>query len=111
LTGKNQCQVVIDKNGDKPMKRRDFIVSGSLLAAAGLSSAAFAKGDLPSGPVTMFVGFPAGGGTDVLARLIGQQFSSMWNIPVVVENRSGAAGVIAARHVAKQANDGNSLLV
>ncbi|MFC3337696.1 Bug family tripartite tricarboxylate transporter substrate binding protein [Paracandidimonas soli] len=93
------------------MNRRHFILSSGMLAAASLSPSVFAQGAKPSGPVTMVVGFPAGGGTDVLARLLGQQFSEAWGVPVVVENRPGAAGVIAARHVAKMNNDGNSLLV
>lgn len=93
------------------MNRRHFIVSSAALAAFSLTPMLRAQGVTPTGPVSMVVGFPAGGGTDVLARLLGQQFSEMWGVPIVVENRPGAAGVIAARHVAKQNNDGNSLLV
>jgi len=93
------------------MNRRDFILSSSALAATLLTPALRAQGVAPSGTVSMAVGFPAGGGTDVLARLLGQQFSGMWGVPVVVENRPGAAGVIAARHTANQKNDGTALLV
>ena len=57
------------------------------------------------------VGFPAGGGTDVLARLLGQKLGVMWGIPVIVENRAGAAGIIAAEQVARQPPDGNTLLM
>jgi tripartite-type tricarboxylate transporter receptor subunit TctC len=61
--------------------------------------------------VRIIVGFPPGGGTDVLARVVGQKLSVLWNLPVIVENRAGAAGVIAADYVAKQAGDGNTLLM
>lgn len=93
------------------MKRRQFILSGSAVAASMLLPALRAHATAPSGTVNLAVGFPAGGGTDVLARLLGQQFTQMWGVPVVVENRPGAAGVIAARHVAQQKNDGSALLV
>ena len=92
------------------MKRRQFLSAGVALAAACASSGVRAQ-SLPSGPVSIVVGFPAGGGTDVLARLLGQKLSELWGVSVIVENRPGAAGVIAARHVAKQKNDGNALLV
>ncbi|MDS1141024.1 tripartite tricarboxylate transporter substrate binding protein [Pusillimonas sp. SM2304] len=93
------------------MNRRHFIVSGSALAATLLAPALKAQPATPAGAVSLVVGFPAGGGTDVLARLLGQKFNDMWGVPVVVENKAGAAGVIAARHTAKQKNDGTALLV
>lgn len=93
------------------MNRRHFILSSGMLAAASLAPMVRAQSATPSGPVSLVVGFPAGGGTDVLARLLGQKFSAMWGVPIVVENKPGAAGVIAARHVSKQSGDGNSLLV
>ncbi|WP_144640632.1 Bug family tripartite tricarboxylate transporter substrate binding protein [Bordetella genomosp. 13] len=98
------------------MQRRQFLATAAAAAAAaaaaGLPAArAFAQQTLPSGPVRIVVGFPAGGGTDVLARLLAQKLGAEWNIPVIVENRAGAAGVIAADHVAKQAGDGNTLLL
>jgi tripartite-type tricarboxylate transporter receptor subunit TctC len=66
---------------------------------------------LPSGPVRIIVGFPPGGGTDALARVVGQKLSVMWSMTVVIENKAGAAGVIAADYVAKQPGDGNTLLM
>jgi len=93
------------------MNRRHFIVSGSALAATLLAPVLKAQHAAPPSTVSLVVGFPAGGGTDVLARLLGQKFNDMWGVPVVVENRAGAAGVIAARHTAKQKNDGTNLLV
>ncbi len=59
----------------------------------------------------IIVGFAPGGGTDALARLVGQKLQAMWNLTVVVENRAGASGVIAADMVAKAPPDGNTLLM
>src|SRR5690606_5419222 len=93
------------------MNRRHFIISSAAVSASLLAPVLKAQTATPKGTVTVVVGFPAGGGTDVLARLLGQKFGDMWGVPVVVENRPGAAGVIAARHTAKQKGDGSSLLV
>ncbi|MPT37770.1 MAG: tripartite tricarboxylate transporter substrate binding protein [Achromobacter sp.] len=94
------------------MQRRQFMTGAAALGAAlVLPITARAQQDMPAGPVKIVVGFPAGGGTDVLARLLGQKLGVMWNIPVIVENRAGAAGVIAAEQVARQPNDGNTLLM
>ena len=57
------------------------------------------------------MGFAPGGGTDALARLVGLKLQAMWNLTVVVENRAGASGVIAADMVAKAPPDGNTLLM
>lgn len=92
------------------MRRRQFISSAVALAAAMAVPAVRAQ-NLPGGPVRIFVGFPAGGGTDVLARLLAQKLGVMWGIPVIVENRAGAAGVIAAEQTARQPHDGNTLLM
>ena len=57
------------------------------------------------------VGFPPGGGTDALARVLGQKLSAMWGQQVVVETKAGAAGVIAADYVSQQPGDGSTLLM
>jgi tripartite-type tricarboxylate transporter receptor subunit TctC len=97
------------------MQRRLFLSATATTAAAacGLVAApltAVAQG-LPRGPVRIVVGFPPGGGTDVVARVIAQQLAILWGIPVLVENRAGAAGVIAAGYVAKLPADGSTLLM
>lgn len=92
------------------MQRRTFI-SASAGAAAALAAPMLAAQTLPAGPVRIVVGFPPGGGTDALARVVGQKLGTMWNTSVVIENKAGAAGVIAADYVAKQAGDGNTLLM
>lgn len=93
------------------MQRREFIAGAAALGAALVLPSARAQQPLPPGPVKIVVGFPAGGGTDVLARLLGQKLGVMWGIPVIVENRAGAAGIIAAEQVARQPPDGNTLLM
>ncbi|MDI9330322.1 MAG: tripartite tricarboxylate transporter substrate binding protein [Alphaproteobacteria bacterium] len=89
------------------MKRRLFVAA----AGASLVSPALMAQHLPAGPVRIVVGFPPGGGTDALARVVAQKLQVLWNTSIVIENRAGAAGVIAADHVAKQASDGNTLLM
>jgi tripartite-type tricarboxylate transporter receptor subunit TctC len=91
------------------MQRRQFLtatLSGALLAAPGLTRA-----NTADTPVKIIVGFAPGGGTDVLARLIGNGLSPIWKRPVIVENRPGATGVIAADLVARSPADGTTLLM
>ncbi len=65
----------------------------------------------PDRPVKMLVGFSAGGGTDVVARILAQKISEGLGQTVVVENRSGASGLIAGEAVAKSAPDGYTLMM
>ena len=65
----------------------------------------------PSKPIRVVVPTPAGGPTDVLARIVGQKMTESWNQPVVVENRPGADTIIGNSFVAKSAPDGYTLLV
>ncbi len=90
------------------MQRRILIQAG---AAALASPAVWAQPAWPSGPVRIVVGFPPGGGTDALARVVGQKLSAMWGHQVLVENKAGAAGLLAAEFVAQQPSDGSTLLM
>lgn len=65
----------------------------------------------PVKPVRILVGFSAGGGTDVTARIVAQKLSEFLGGPVVVENRAGSGGMIATEAVAKSAADGYTLLM
>lgn len=65
----------------------------------------------PDGPVRMFVGFAAGGSTDLVARYVASGLEKAWGHPVIVENRSGANGGIAAAQLAKMPADGKNLMV
>jgi len=64
----------------------------------------------PARTVTILVGFPAGGPTDIYVRAMARHLSDMWKQPVVIENRPGASGAIAAQQVLKAAPDGYTLL-
>ncbi|MEA2955924.1 MAG: hypothetical protein QOJ58_1424, partial [Alphaproteobacteria bacterium] len=65
----------------------------------------------PTRAIKIVVPFPAGGPSDVLARMIGQKMSEDWGQPVVIENRPGANTVLGAQQVAKAAPDGYTLLM
>jgi tripartite-type tricarboxylate transporter receptor subunit TctC len=92
------------------MKRRTLLQATA--ASATLLAAPMIKAQtLPSGPIRIVVGFPPGGGTDALARVLAQKLQAMWNVTIVIDNKAGAAGVIAADFVAKQPADGNTLLM
>src|SRR4051812_38374396 len=81
----------------------------ALLASAGPSSA---EGPGPANqPVRIVVPYTAGGPADVLARALGQQLSSKWGQPVIVDNRPGANEIIAAQEVARAPADGSTFLI
>ena len=65
----------------------------------------------PSRPLRFIVPFPAGGSTDVAARLIGEHLSRTLGQQIVVENKSGASGVVGAEAAAKSAPDGYTILI
>ena len=90
------------------MQRRTLVTAGA--AALAFPSLLLAQ-DLPTGPVRIIVGFAPGGGTDILARVIGQKLAEMWKTQVIVDNKAGASGTIAAEYVAKQPGDGATLLM
>lgn len=79
-----------------------------LVAGVGAAIAlpAWSQSSYPTKPVRWVVGYPPGGGTDFLARTIAGQLSQQMGQQVYVENRAGAAGIIAAEHVARSAPDG-----
>ena len=81
-----------------------FFASSLLLVFAGSARAEF-----PERPVHFIVGFTAGGGVDTLARVVGAKLSEKWGQPVIVENRAGADGTVAASFVANSAKDGYNL--
>ena len=82
-----------------------------LLALALLAQLAHAQADWPQREVRIFVGFSAGGTTDIIARLIGNELARAWGQPIVIENRAGATGNIAAELVARAKPDGYTLLM
>ena len=89
------------------MQRRTFAIAGAATLAAPMLRAQ----TLPTGPIRIIVGFAPGGGTDILSRVIGQKLAEMWNTQVIVENKAGVSGTLAADYVAKQPGDGHTLLM
>src|SRR5262245_13054496 len=81
------------------------------LACALLVSTAAAAQGYPTRPVRLVVGFPAGGPSDVPARIIADKIRGPLGQPVIVENKTGAAGMIAANDVLSQPADGHTLLL
>jgi len=91
------------------MNKRLFNLS-LLLALGALAGPAMAQA-WPTKPIKIVVPFPAGGTSDVLARLVGQKMSENWGQPVVVENRPGSNGNLGADAVSKSAPDGYTLVL
>lgn len=90
------------------MQRRTLLASA---LSAGFAPSAFAQdAAYPDRPVRVIVPFPAGGATDVVVRLLGERMGQELRQPVVVENRTGAAGTVGAAAVARSRPDGYTLL-
>src|SRR6266850_8327737 len=89
------------------------LIALALLSGLAMGSAAAQeRADVfPTRAIKIVVPFPAGGPSDVLARMIGQRMSEDWGQPVVIENRVGANTVLGAQQVAKAAPDGYTLLM
>jgi tripartite-type tricarboxylate transporter receptor subunit TctC len=91
--------------------------SGALTAALivalalGFATASRAQNTFPARPMKMLVGFAAGGGTDVAARVVAQPMSEILGQTIVVEDRTGASGLIAAQDLAKSDPDGYTLMM
>ena len=82
-----------------------------LLPVALALAPARAQSDYPSRPIHVIVGFAAGGGNDIFARLVGAKLSELIGQPVVIENKPAAGGRLAAEYVSNQTPDGYILLV
>ena len=82
----------------------------ALAAACGIGSVR-AEESYPSKAIRFIVPYPAGGGTDTIARLIGTQLSQRWGQSVVVENKPGASGILGNDAVAKAPGDGYTVLM
>ena len=94
------------------MNKRHFLGTGAALAlGAALPSLAFGQEPWPSRSVRLVVPFPPGGGTDIVARALGQKLAERLGQPVVIDNKPGASTNIGTDAVAKAAPDGYTLLL
>ncbi len=83
---------------------------GLVLAALMIATGARAA-DYPTKPINIIVPFAAGGSNDIVARAIGKGLADAWGQPVLIDNRTGAGGVIGAEAVARAPNDGHTILL
>jgi tripartite-type tricarboxylate transporter receptor subunit TctC len=94
-----------------PLNRRHAMLAVGLAASA-VSLGAQAQTPYPTRPVRMIVGFPAGTGPDIVARLLAQKLSEGWgNMGVIVDNKPGAGGLIAASEAARATPDGYTIML
>ena len=91
------------------MKTRIMALVGAL--AALLAGPAFSQAGFPSKEVRFINGFPAGGSSDIIGRLLAEQFTKQLGRTVVVDNKAGASGMIAALETAKSPPDGHTILL
>lgn len=94
------------------MKRRIFqnLILATVLASCHAAAWADAAKDYPSKPITIVVSFPPGGIIDIQARLVGQKLSEKWNVPVLIQNLTGAGGNIGTAAAFKGDAQGYTLL-
>lgn len=93
------------------MATRRSLIRTALAAPLAVPGVAAAQGTWPDRPLRLVVPFPPGGASDLLGRLMAEQLTTRLGQPVVVENRGGAGGKVAAEYVAKQPADGYTLML
>ncbi|MBL0125338.1 MAG: tripartite tricarboxylate transporter substrate binding protein [Betaproteobacteria bacterium] len=93
-----------------PAARLIRLIAPSIFLSFFVAGTAIAQ-EFPSKPITIVVTYPAGGGADLMARMVAPKMSATLKQPVIVENRPGASGQIAASMVAKAAPDGYTLML
>ncbi|AZG10387.1 tripartite tricarboxylate transporter substrate binding protein [Pigmentiphaga sp. H8] len=94
-----------------PASPRGRLALACAVAATLSSAGAWAAQDYPNQPIRLIVPFAPGGGTDMIARVVGKKLGERLGQPVIVDNRPGASGIIGAEAVARSAPDGYTLLM
>jgi len=95
----------------RQLSRRTLLKSLGALSATALGSGSAQALNFPDRAIRIIVPTSAGGGNDIIARVIGQRLNEVWGRPVIVENRPGADGTIGAAIVAKAPPDGYTLML
>jgi tripartite-type tricarboxylate transporter receptor subunit TctC len=93
-----------------PIDRRNLVLFASVLASQGLAAIAFAQ-DWPSKFIVIIVPFPLGGSADLSARFLAERLKTAFGQPVVVENKIGAGGNLAAAEAARAEANGYTLFI
>jgi len=91
--------------------RRNVLIAALFGLSALAAAPAFAQGDYPNKTIRIVVGFAAGGGNDIFARLVGAKLQELIGQPVIIENKPGAGARLANEYAANQPADGYTLLV
>jgi tripartite-type tricarboxylate transporter receptor subunit TctC len=92
-----------------PLYFKQLILLPVFVCAAMFDAASAADAVYPARPVRMLVGFTPGGTSDVVARIVSKKLSEAWGQQFVVDNRAGAAGILAAELTARAVPDGHTL--
>jgi len=90
---------------------KGFAICAALACVAGLTASACFADDYPARPIRVVVGFSAGSGADISARVVGQRMGQILGQQIVVENKTGAGSSLAAEQVARAPKDGYTLLM
>ena len=93
------------------MNKKHGLLLLSFFAALGMSCAALAADSWPNRPIKLIVPYPPGGSTDILTRVLAQKLGESLTQPIVIENRGGANGIVAANFFAKSAPDDHLFMV
>lgn len=94
------------------MKRHPTVARAlSVLLLAALSGAAFAQSGFPNKPIRFLSPYSAGGATSVLGRIVGQRLTDAWGQQILIDNRPGGSGVIAAEALMKSPPDGHTIML
>ena len=93
------------------IRRREVLLLTGAAATLGCAPALAQSNHYPNRPITLVVGYPPGGSTDLTARVLAEQLARSLGQPVVVENVGGAGGALGAQRVAQATADGHTLLL